>query len=528
MSESGSRDPRGRYDQRGRLPPELDPRRRARADRPPPGPPSRGGRGGPPGPGRRRRIGVVLKLLATVLSAVVLVASGLLWAGYHKYNAQIDRIDAIPAQGNHATVDVDGEDMNILLVGNDSRDSATNAQLSRLGTERDGGSSNTDTMILVHIPADGRKATVVSFPRDLWVDIPGIGPHKLNAAYPNGSRGGTSKQARAAGARLLIQTLSNLTGLRIDHYVEVDLLGFYDITEAIGGVEVNLCKPAKDHFSGIDLPAGPQIIKGTQALAFVRQRHGLPNGDLDRIHRQQYFLGAVVRKMTSAGVLLNPVKLNKVLDAITASLHADPGFDPLRLAQQMRELAAGNVAFLTAPNKGPADVDGQSVVLPDTTAMGPFFANLSDDQSNRAQSQRAVPPGQVHVRVLNGAGQSRLARRTADGLDSAGFAVSGFGNASSRQQSTTIRYSADQQAAAQTLAAAVPGAALERDDSLGDTVQLVLGSDFGGLHTGSTGGSAGSGSSDGSGGSAGSGGSDPAPRASSTPDRTAADTGCIN
>lgn len=470
----------------------------------------------------------MLKLLATALSAVVLVASGLLWAGYHKYTAQIDRIDAIPTQGNHVTQDVDGKDMNILLVGNDSRDSASNAQLSQLGTERDGGSSNTDTMILVHVPADGHQATVVSFPRDLWVDIPGIGPHKLNAAYPNGSKGGTNKEARAAGARLLIQTLSNLTGLRIDHYVEVDLLGFYDITEAIDGVEVNLCKPAKDHYSGIDLPAGPQIIKGTQALAFVRQRHGLPQGDLDRIHRQQYFLGAVVRKMTSAGVLLNPVKLNKVLDAITASLHADPGFDPLRLAQQMRELAAGNVKFLTAPNQGTATIDGKSVVLPDRAAMSSFFTNLSDEVGDKAQSQQTVPRGQVHVLVLNGAGQSGLAAQTSRALKSAGFAVSSTpGNAASLQESTTISYSADQRAAARTLATVVPGASLRQDDSLDGTVQLVLGSDFGGLSTGTAGGS---GSSGGSAGSAGSGSADTHPAAGTTtaPDRTAADTGCIN
>ncbi|HEY9475835.1 MAG TPA: LCP family protein [Mycobacteriales bacterium] len=477
----------------------------------------------------------MLKLLTAVLSAVVLVVSGLLWAGYHKYEGQIDRIDAIPTQGNHLTQDVDGEDVNLLLVGNDSRNSASNAQLPQLGTERDGGGTNTDTMILVHIPADGRQATVVSFPRDLWVDIPGIGPHKLNAAYPNGSKGGSSKEARAAGARLLIQTLSDLTGLRIDHYVEVDLLGFYDITKAIGGVEVNLCKPAKDHFSGIDMPAGRQLIEGSQALAFVRQRHGLANGDLDRIHRQQYFLGAVVRKMTSAGVLLNPVKLNSVLDAVTASLHADPGFDPLRLAQQMRELAAGNVKFLTAPNQGPSMVDGQSVVLPDRPAMASFFANLSDRVGNRARSDSTVPAGQVHVRVLNGSGQGGLAGRTADALSSAGFVVSGTGNASDLQNSTTIRYSADQQAAARTLAGAVPGATLHEDDSLDGTVELVLGSDFAGLRSGSAGNTAGStgGSPGGSGGSvgstgSGSGGDPSASGPTAAPDRTAADTGCVN
>jgi LCP family protein required for cell wall assembly len=518
MSEPGGpRRPGGRrpHDP-SRLPPELDPRRAARhgGERP-------GGRHPQPPPGRgsgRRRAATVVRLLATALSVTVLVVSGVLWAGYHKYEGQIDRIDAIPSVGDSPKKDIDGKDMNILLVGNDSRDSATDAQLPELGTERDGGSSNTDTMILLHVPADGRRATLVSFPRDLWVDIPGLGKRKLNAAYPNGSKGGTSKEARAAGARLLIQTISGFSGLRIDHYVEVDLLGFYTITKAIGGVEVNLCRPAKDHYSGIDLPAGRQVIQGTQALAFVRQRHGLPGGDLDRIHRQQYFLGAVVRKMTTAGVLLNPVKLNRVLDAVTSSLHADPGFDPLKLAQQMRELAAGNVDFVTVPNKGSATVGGLSVVLPDEDKMSSFFATLGDGGGKPAGQKSGVSRGDVHVQVLNASGRSGLAARTSQELQDAGFSVGSPGNASA-QGSTTIRYASDQAAAARTLAAVVPGATLSEDDSVGDTVQLVLGSDFDGLKS--------SGSGGGSGGGGGSGTSTAA-GSTTAPDRTAADTGCIN
>lgn len=510
-----------------RLPPELDPRRAAMHgnDRPqryprPPGRPDRPGQPGRPRRTGRRRVGTVIRLFATALSVTVLVISGVLWAGYHKYEGQIDRIDAIPSVGDSPKKDVDGEDMNILLVGNDSRDSATDKQLPELGTERDGGSTNTDTMILMHVPADGQRVTLVSFPRDLWVDIPGIGKRKLNAAYPNGSKGGNSKEARAAGARLLIQTISGFSGLRIDHYVEVDLLGFYNITKAIGGVEVNLCRPAKDRFSGIDLPAGRQVIQGTQALAFVRQRHGLPGGDLDRIHRQQYFLGAVVRKMTSAGVLLNPVKLNRVLDAVTSSLHADPAFDPLKLAQQLRELAAGNVDFVTVPNKGSAMVDGASVVLPDDDAMASFFATLGDNtggKKKQSTQQSTVPRGQVHVQVLNASGRSGLAAQTSSELQDAGFSVEAPGNATP-QQTTTILYSSEQEAAARTLAAVVPGATVSEDNSVGGTVQLVLGADFGGLRTTGT---------SSSGGSGGSGGS--APRQSPpTPDRTAADTGCIN
>ena len=173
-------------------------------------------------------------------------------------------------------------------------------------------------MMMVHVPADGRKATVISIPRDSYVAIPGHGMNKINSAYPTGVT--SANGSTSAGARPAVQTVSNLTGLTIDHFVQVDLLGFYRISNAIGGVPVNLCAPAKEANSGINLPAGVSVIKGTQALAFVRQRYGFPDGlgDLDRIRRQQYFLSAAFRKLSSAGVLLNPFKLQNLLKARVA------------------------------------------------------------------------------------------------------------------------------------------------------------------------------------------------------------------
>ena len=172
--------------------------------------------------------------------------------------------------------DIDGKDQNILIVGNDDRQTATDAELAQLGTTRDGGSLNTDTMMVLHVPADGRKATVISIPRDSYVTIPGHGMNKINSAYPTGVN--SANGSTSAGARLAVETVSNLTGLTIDHFVQVDLLGFYRISNAIGGVPVNLCAPAKEANSGINLPAGVSVIKGTQALAFVRQRYGFPDG----------------------------------------------------------------------------------------------------------------------------------------------------------------------------------------------------------------------------------------------------------
>ena len=232
-------------------------------------------------------------------------------------------------------------------------------QLRKLGTQANAG-FNTDTVLLVHIPADGRKATVVSFPRDSYVTVPGYRPNKINAAYADGAClppgatqsvcGNTLTAAqKTAGAAELVKTVSNLTGLHIDHYVEVGLQGFYQISKVLGGVEICLKAPAKDHYSGIDLPAGRQKIEGTQALAFVRQRHGIPGGDLGRIKRQQAFLGAVAHQILSAGTLLNPIKLSRLLDAVSKSLTTDAGLDLLKLAGQLRDIAAGNVVFKTVP-----------------------------------------------------------------------------------------------------------------------------------------------------------------------------------
>jgi LCP family protein required for cell wall assembly len=161
-------------------------------------------------------------------------------------------------------------------------------------------------MMVLHAPADGRKATVIGIPRDSYVAIPGHGMNKINAAYAFGYHDG--HQNKSTAARLAVETVQNLTGLAIDHFVQVDLIGFYRISKVIGKVHVNLCAPAKEANSGIDLPKGVSQIDGKQALAFVRQRYGFPNGlgDIDRIHRQQYFLSAAFRKISSAGMLLNP------------------------------------------------------------------------------------------------------------------------------------------------------------------------------------------------------------------------------
>jgi LCP family protein required for cell wall assembly len=314
---------------------------------------------------RRRHLGLVgARAICGLLAVVVLLASGWAWSSYHTFASKIVRIDAIPASetaGPSAArkKDIDGKDENILIVGNDSREGATAAELADLGTTADPGASNTDTMMILHVPANGGRASVISFPRDSYVAIPGHGMGKLNSAYTFGTIDGHGDPA--AGARLLNRTLSALTGLTIDHYVSVGLLGFYRISKAIHGVPVcllhaqNATTDADENgsgYSGINLKAGWQTIEGKQALAFVRQRHGVPGGDIGRIKRQQYFLSQAFKKIASAGTFLNPSTINNLLDAVRTSIQMDTGLDPLSLLGEFGEMSAGNITFATMPTDG--------------------------------------------------------------------------------------------------------------------------------------------------------------------------------
>lgn len=438
-----------------------DPSLHGGASAPPPGP--------PPRPKRRRRV-----IRAIVITLVVaLVATG----GYVAYNYQrfIGGVSHVDAIADNTGDDFDGVDQNILLVGDDHRpDGATQADLDKLGTEADGGGTNTDSMMVLHIPADGSTASLISFPRDSWVDIPGHGKNKLNAAFTLG--GGNDDPE--GGARLLISVIQDMTGLRIDHYVRVSLLGFYNIAEALGPIDVCLNNAVNDPYSTVNLPAGVSTLNAQQALAFVRQRHGLPNGDLDRQVRQQYFLSVEARKILSAGTLLNPFKLGNVLDAVSGAIETDPGLNFIDLATQLRGLNADNINSATIPIRGTPTitVNGSplSIVEVDTDAM-PDFINSVLGIPSAYESAVAAAPGDVTVTVLNGGAANGAAGAATASLVSYGFVGGTPGSASSRVE-TTIQYPAGQEAAAKAVAPYLPGAAVvEAPDVTGVTV--VLGSD---------------------------------------------------
>lgn len=504
---SGGRDWKGGSDDPGEpasrpLPPQLDPRgdpRRARGGvppRPPRSAPSSSSPprtvlpGGRPAPVRQKgRVARALSVLAAVLSFAVLASAVGGYVMVKRYDGNINRLPDL-ALGQNRPADAPRDAQNVLIVGSDSRGNLKAGE----GTQGRGDTfvsgQRSDTVILAHLYGDSDTAQLVSFPRDSWVTIPAyvgeggkqVAAHdsKLNAAFFEG------------GPALLIDTIESLSGLSIDRYMQVDFDGFQTIVNRLDGVEVCLAEAAKEKDSGIDLPAGRQTIKGDQALAFVRQRKGLPNGDIDRIRRQQQFIGAIVRKVLSAGTLANPLRLNGVIDAATESLKVDDGtsFGDLQdLALRFRSFSSGGVSFTTVPITNPAGRrQRQSVVLLDEAGLATLFDGLRRDVApqtpdpvpSAAPSQAlVVRPGAVRVRVFNGAGVTGLGRKAFGDLERVGFQLVGTaGNRGADAARTTILYGPDKADSARTLAAAIPGAVVQPDPSLTATLEVVVGANY--------------------------------------------------
>ena len=325
------------------------------------------------------------KVVASLVSLLLIVAFWYGWKNYRDLDNGLQRL-SIPelgagpsSAGQSAPRDIDGTDQNILVLGNDDRSDMTDAEVRALHTGRDGGSLNTDTMMIVHVPADGSKATLISLPRDAYVDIPGFRKNRLNAAYPDGytdSTGTSEKERKAAGVNELVKAIKKLTGLQIDHFLQVDLIGFYRISNAIGKVTVNLCERVDDSYSGLHLPAGINHIEGRDALAFVRQRHGVPGSDLGREKRQQYFLAAAYRRIASLDMLINPGKLSNLIHAVDSSIYVDDHFSIKQLAEQMANLSADNIVGKTIPIEDERLIDGMDVLVVDPAKVQKFVDEL--------------------------------------------------------------------------------------------------------------------------------------------------------
>lgn len=518
--------PYGRPGHGGALPPAVPPR----------GPRHGGGPSGPDDSAGRGRSGgkVVLgRIIAALVSLALLVTSGLAWAAVggtpHNSSSATDQAGSVgvvtqttDAQGNVIAVPATAG-MNILVVGSDARTDAegnplTPEELKAVSTQLDGGGVSTDTLMIVHVPGNGAKATAISIPRDTWigdevVQAAGVvgpysdgteGPYKANKVnsfygsamtyereYLVGQGISDEKELQRrsaeAGRTMLIKVLQQFTGIKIDHYAEVNLIGFYLLSDAIGGVPVCLLKPVKDRQSGADFPAGHFEVSGSAALSFVRQRHGLPAEDLDRVRRQQAFLASAADKILSVGTLTSPGKLSKLIDAANRSLVLDKGFDLLSFAQQMMNLTSGNITFTTIPTHGSTLINGKSALKSDTAEVQAFFANLMTDRvasSTSAPRPTAVNRASVVVDVQNGTETPGMAAQAGAVVAAAGFQrgqLSDYPGVTpdNQQAKTTIHYPEGGEAAAALVAKTLKiGSAVADDAVTAGHVLVVVGTDM--------------------------------------------------
>ena len=348
------------------LPPELSPRRQA-AERG--GAPPDGRR-----PGRRRRWWRILALVAVLL---VVALAGVLIGTYVWANGKLHKVDAITGYSGRPA---NGPGTNWLIVGSDSRSGLTPEQERELHVGSDSG-TNTDTIMVLHKGTNG--PVLMSIPRDSWVTVPaytdGTGrahsahKDKINAAFA------------AGGPQLLVKTVEQSTGIRLDHYTEVGFTGVVDIVNALGGVPLCLSKPVVDAKSGADLKAGCQTLNGTESLQLLRTRYSLPDSDLSRIQNQQQFLQALAKQAVGSSTWSNPFTFYPFLDACLESLTVDQGTGLWTLGQfgqQMYRVSGTHGKTVTVPL---ATLDyttpsGASAVLWSPSASAALFAEIQGDR----------------------------------------------------------------------------------------------------------------------------------------------------
>jgi LCP family protein required for cell wall assembly len=293
---------------------------------------------------------------------LVVLAVALLGAGVY-VDSQITRVSALADYSGRP----DSDGTNWLIVGSDSRADLTEQQEEQLATGNAAG-KRTDTVMLLHTGSAG--TTLVSLPRDSLLSIPGHGKNKVNSAYSFG------------GPKLLIQTVEQATGLRIDHYAEIGFDGFVNVVDAVGGVDMCIPQAMKDPLAGLDVKAGCQRLDGQTALGYVRSR-ATPRADLDRVEHQREFLSALMKQVASPWTLLNPFRVVGLVRAMPGALTVDSGdhvWNLVWLGLAMHELSGGGGTTTTVPVGGFATVNGSSVLRWDTTRAKALFGALAKDQ----------------------------------------------------------------------------------------------------------------------------------------------------
>lgn len=411
-------------------------------------------------------------------SALILILSMTAWGASEKYMSALNTVNVFGGLAGSSAWS--GEPMNVLIVGSDERDTLTRAQRRKTGIERGDAGRHTDTILLAHIGGDLGKVTVVSLPRDSLVDIPAhTGPDgKEIKAY----RGKINSAFGTGGAATTVQAVQNATGLTIDHYVEIDFGGFLKTVNAVGGVDICLENPLYDERARLDLPAGEQTIRGPDALAFVRARY--IDNDFGRTQRQQTFLSALAQKVSSSEVLLNPIAMNSLMDAVASSITTDERLnrdDMAAIAARAAELDLGNITFTTVPvSDGDHFFDGESTVLWDPEAAPALFDALREDQPIPKPAKAKpveVPPGDIKVAVIGDGAQAEQA--VAD-LTEAGYQVSQQ-SGSQPVGETRVEYDPAWPKSLETIKASLPEVEVQKSPGSGEVFRIYPGADYSGL-----------------------------------------------
>lgn len=442
------------------------------------------------------------RIVAVLAASLVVIGTGVAWGKIRSFESGINTVNSVALGGG-------GEDgaIDILLVGMDSRTDARGNPLSpeELATLRAGDdvATNTDTIILIRIPNNGKSATAISIPRDSYVTAPGFGKTKINGVFgevkltrmkelveEQGVDPSVAEpEATEAGREALIKTVANLTGVTVDHYAEIGLLGFALITDALGGVDVCLNNAVSEPLSGADFPAGPQKLDGARALSFVRQRHDLPRGDLDRVTRQQAVMASLARQVISSQTLTSPSTLNRLEEAVQRSVVLSDGWNIMSFIEQLQKLTAGSVAFATIPvlqEDGWSDDGMQSVVRVDETQVKDWVDSLLNDQSEGKTEEISYSPDKTTADVVNATDIGGLAAAVSEVLSSKGFKPGDVGNNEGGPVTgSQVRAAKTDDLGADAVAKALGNLPVVEDGSLApDQVEVVLAGDYTGPGSG--------------------------------------------